>query len=83
MIFPDYQKKGGRILEIEVRNMDHDLPEGRTWLGPQYNMPRETPVRNLYNVGDAVMTPGLGGTSACAEAAKRVVEAVKKRVKAE
>lgn len=82
MIFPDWQKKGGRIVEIEVRNMDHDLPEGRTWLGPAYNMPRETPVKNLFNVGDAVASSGIGGTSAGAEGAKRTIETVKKKVKA-
>ena len=80
MIFPDLKKKNGRVLKIEVRNIDHDLPEGRTWLGPAYNMPRETPVKNLYNVGDAVCSPGIGGTSGCAESAKWVIEAVKKRV---
>ena len=79
MIFPDWKKKGGRVLKIEVRNMDHDLPEGRTWLGPAYNMERETPVKNLFNVGDAVCAPGIGGTSGCAESAKRVIEAVKKQ----
>ena len=75
------EKKGGRIIEIEVRNMDHDLPEGRTWLGPAYNMRRETPVKNLYNVGDATCSPGIGGTSGCAEGAKRIVDQVAKKVK--
>ncbi len=79
MIFPNWQKKGGRILKMDIRNIDHDLPEGRTWLGPAYNMPRETPVRNVFNVGDAVCSPGIGGTSGCAEAAKRVVEIIKKQ----
>jgi phytoene desaturase len=81
MVFPDWKKKGGRILKLEVRNMDHDLPEGRTWLGPAYNMPKDTPVKNLYNVGDAVCSPGIGGTSGCAESAKRVIEMIKKKVK--
>jgi phytoene desaturase len=82
LIFPDMEKKGGRVLEIEVRNMDHDLPEGRTWLGPAYNMPRETAVKNLFNVGDATCSPGIGGTSGCAEGAKRIIETVRKKVKA-
>jgi hypothetical protein len=38
-------------------------------------------VKNLYNVGDAVCSPGIGGTSGCAESAKRVIEMVKKKVK--
>jgi phytoene desaturase len=79
MVFPDWKKKGGRILKTEIRNIDHDLPEGRTWLGPAYNMPRETTVKNLFNVGDAVCSPGIGGTSGCAESARRVVETVKKQ----
>jgi len=79
MVFPDWRKKGGRVLKMDIRNIDHDLPEGRTWLGPAYNMARETPIRNVFNVGDAVCSPGIGGTSGCAEAAKRVVETVKKQ----
>lgn len=81
MIFPDLEKKNGRVLKIEVRNLDHDLPEGRTWLGPAYNMQKDTPVKNLYNVGDATCSPGIGGTSGCAEGAKRILEMVKKKVK--
>ena len=79
MLFPDWKKKSGRILKMEIRNIDHDLPEGRTWLGPAYNMARETPVKNLFNVGDAVCSPGIGGTSGCAESARRVIETVKKQ----
>jgi len=71
MVFPDW-KKGGRILKMEIRNIDHDLQEGRTWLGPNYNMPVETPIKNVFNVGDAVCAPGIGGTSGCAESAKRL-----------
>ena len=79
VVFPDWKKKGGRVLKMEIRNIDHDLPEGRTWLGPNYNMPVETPIRNVFNVGDAVCAPGIGGTSGCAESAKRVVEKIKKQ----
>jgi phytoene dehydrogenase-like protein len=80
MILPDFRKKHGRILRMEPRNIDHDLPLGRTWNGPPYRMPRETSVRNLWNVGDAAYS-GFGGTSGCAETAMGVVEAVKKGVK--
>ncbi len=80
MIFPDYKKKEGRILKMEPRNIDHDLPLGRTWNGPPYRMPRETPVRNLWNVGDAAYS-AFGGTSGCAETAIGVVKEVKKKVK--
>ena len=78
-VFPDWKKKGGRLLKMEIRNIDHDLPEGRTWLGPNYNMPVDTPIKNVFNVGDAVCAPGIGGTSGCAESAKRVIEKVKKQ----
>ncbi|MBW2270573.1 MAG: NAD(P)/FAD-dependent oxidoreductase [Deltaproteobacteria bacterium] len=79
MIFPDFQKKNGRILKMEPRNIDHDLPLGRTWNGPPFRMPRETPVKNLWNVGDAAYS-AFGGTSGCAETAMAVVEAVKQSV---
>lgn len=78
-VFPDWKKKGGRVLKMEIRNIDHDLPEGRTWLGPNYNMAVDTPIKNVFNVGDAVCSPGIGGTSGCAESAKRVIEKVKKQ----
>jgi hypothetical protein len=39
-------------------------------------LPRETGVDGLWCVGDAVKAYGNGGTQACAETAKLVVEAV-------
>lgn len=79
-LFPDFEKYG-KILKVDSRNIDHDLPMCRTWQGRPYFMSRETPVKNLYNVGDAVASPGLSGTTGCAESAKRVVELLKKRIK--
>ena len=78
MVFPDW-KKGGRILKMEIRNIDHDLQEGRTWLGSNYNMPVETPIKNVFNVGDAVCAPGIGGTFGMRRERQAVVEKVKKQ----
>jgi phytoene desaturase len=52
--------------------MHGDWPAARTC--PGYNMPQETPVKNLWNVGDSVIAYGDGGTQACAETGKRAAE---------
>jgi phytoene desaturase len=75
---PDFDKYG-RILSISVRNPDDEFPELRSW--PGYDMPRETPIKNLYNVGDAVKTLGMTGTTAAAEAGKDVANIVRKLLK--
>jgi hypothetical protein len=36
-------------------------------------MPRDTPLDNLWNVGDGVRDYGSGGTQSCAETARDVV----------
>jgi phytoene dehydrogenase-like protein len=54
--------------------MHGDWPAARTC--PGYNMPQETPVANLWNVGDSVIAYGDGGTQACAETGKRAAELV-------
>jgi phytoene desaturase len=51
-----------------------DWPAARTC--PGYNMPQETPIANLWNVGDSVIAYGDGGTQACAETGKRAAELV-------
>jgi phytoene dehydrogenase-like protein len=73
--FPDFEKHG-RILRIEPRNIDHEWPEERTWNG--YDMPVETPISNLYNVGDACKNVGLAGSSGAAESGKRAADMVLK-----
>ena len=60
------------ILSIEV--MHGDWPAQRSIAG--LDLPRETPIANLWNVGDGVRTYGNGGVQACAETAKLVVEAL-------
>jgi phytoene dehydrogenase-like protein len=59
---------------IDARAMFGDWPAQRALSG--YEMPRETPLDNLWNVGDGVRDYGSGGTQACAETARDVVAAV-------
>ncbi|HSW13999.1 MAG TPA: NAD(P)/FAD-dependent oxidoreductase [Solimonas sp.] len=70
--FPDF--KDARILSVRV--MRGEWPAQRSCAG--YDMPQETPLPNLWNVGDAVKDYGGGGTQACADngkvAAHRVLE---------
>ena len=71
--FPEFSRSG-RILKCEV--VYQELPQpGRV------RIPRDTPIKNLYNVGDGVQALGEGGTSAAAESAKEVATIVKKRIK--
>lgn len=55
---------------LSVRVMKGDWPAQRSCSG--YDMPQETPIANLWNVGDAVKDYGDGGTQACAVSAKNV-----------
>jgi phytoene desaturase len=57
---------------IDARVMRGDWPAQRALSG--YEMPRATPFDNLWNVGDGVRDYGSGGTQACAETARDVVE---------
>ncbi|BCP14190.1 phytoene desaturase family protein [Mycobacterium paraintracellulare] len=66
--FDDY----ARVLEVEVRR--GDWPGQRS--GHGYELPRETPLPNLWNVGDAVREFPNGGTEGCSETGKLVVEQV-------
>jgi phytoene dehydrogenase-like protein len=60
------------IISIEV--MHGQWPAQRSIAG--LDLPRETPIANLFNVGDGVRTYGNGGVQACAETAKLVVEQI-------
>ena len=55
---------------LSVRVMKGEWPAQRSCSG--YDMPQETPIENLWNVGDAVKDYGDGGTQACAVSAKNV-----------
>lgn len=68
--FPGFDK--ARMLSIRV--MRGEWPAQRSCAG--YDLPRETGVEGLWCVGDAVKVYGNGGTQACAETAKLVVDAI-------
>ena len=72
-------KEHGKIIQFWSKDVDDDLPEvrARTGLG----MPPETPVKNLYNVGDAIISLGLAGSTGAADSGRRVFDAIKKKVK--
>jgi phytoene dehydrogenase-like protein len=59
-----------RILSTVVTS--GDWPPQRAVAG--YDLPNATPLPNLWNVGDGVKEYANGGTTACAETAKLVVE---------
>ena len=64
-----------RILSVRV--MKGDWPAQRSIAG--LDLPRDTPLDNLWNVGDGVREYANGGVQACAESAKLAVEAVSRR----
>jgi phytoene desaturase len=64
-----------RILSIRV--MRGDWPAQRSIAG--LDLPRETTLDNLWNVGDGVREYANGGVQACAESAKLAVEEVLER----
>lgn len=76
--FPLFEKYG-RILKFIQRDMDDDMPLMKTRVG--LYMPVETPVRNLYNVGDGIQAPGCVAGTAATENAKRVAEIIRKSFK--
>ena len=71
--FPEFAN--AKILSIRV--MRGDWPAQRSCAG--YDLPRETGVGGLWCVGDGVKDYGNGGTQACAETAKLVVDEVLRR----
>ena len=68
--FPAFSE--AKILSIRV--MRDEWPAQRSCAG--YDAPRETGIAGLWCVGDAVKVYGNGGTQACAETAKLVVDAI-------
>jgi len=77
-IFPDFDKHG-RILWMDVRDINDEFPAYRAWMG--YDMPQETPLPNLFHVGDAVKPFGWEGTVACAQGARLLVDQLRKKFK--
>ncbi|MFX0188598.1 MAG: phytoene desaturase family protein [Candidatus Hodarchaeota archaeon] len=73
--YPDFEKYG-RFIKMRACGIINEWPEGRTWLG--YGMPLETPIPNLFNVGDSCVAPGLIGTPGSVESGYRVADIVEK-----
>jgi phytoene dehydrogenase-like protein len=63
-----------RATIISIHVMRGEWPAQRSIAG--YDLPRETPLENLWNVGDGVRTYANGGIQACAETGKLVVEQI-------
>lgn len=61
-----------RILDIDVTS--GDWPAQRAITG--YDLPVETPIENLWNVGDGVKPWGSAGTAACAETGRIVYQKI-------
>jgi phytoene dehydrogenase-like protein len=64
-----------KVLSVAV--MRDGWPPQRAVAG--FDLPTATPLPNLWNVGDAVKEYGNGGTTACAETAKFVVDQITQR----
>ncbi|WP_028938791.1 phytoene desaturase family protein [Pseudonocardia spinosispora] len=62
---------------VSVAVMRDDWPPQRAVAG--FDLPHDTPIPNLFNVGDAVKEYANGGTTACAETAKIVVDKLTER----
>jgi phytoene desaturase len=73
-IFPDFEAKGGRFLDVQLRDIDDPDVVARSW--PGYSMPVQTPLPNLFNVGDACAPDGFIATPAAAKSARLAVDAI-------
>lgn len=69
--FPGFDQEA-TIISIKV--MRGEWPAQRSIAG--YDLPQETTLPNLFNVGDGVREFANGGVQACAETAKLVVDKV-------
>jgi phytoene dehydrogenase-like protein len=77
-MFPGWEKHL-RILHMECKDITDEVPEMQSQVGS--DMPLNTPVKNLFNVGDGCQTFGYCGSTAAADSALRVVDTVKKLLK--
>lgn len=66
--FPGFED---RVRELSINITRDDWPPQRAVAG--FDMPHDTPVPGLWNVGDGVKEYANGGTTACAETAEIVV----------
>lgn len=57
---------------LSIRVMRGDWPAQRACMG--FDMAQETPIANLWHVGDAVRGLGAGGTTACVETGRKAAD---------
>ena len=76
--FPGWQEHG-RIIRFTVNDADSEFVDARGHIG--FMMPHETPVKNLYNAGDATSPYGTTATTGCALSAKQLAETIMKSFK--
>lgn len=65
-----------KILDVDV-TAHEEWPAQRAITG--YDLPMDTPIANLWNVGDGVKPWGDAGTASCAETARLVVNQIIER----
>lgn len=70
-VIPDFATRA-RVLSVEVTR--DDWPPQRAVAG--FDLRNTTPIQNLWNVGDGVKEYANGGTTACAETAEIVADAI-------
>jgi phytoene dehydrogenase-like protein len=73
-LFPDFEKKGGRILDVQLRDIDDPDVVARAF--PGLHAPVDTPLPNLFNVGDSCAPDGFVATPAAAMSARLVVDRI-------
>lgn len=67
------------LLRTDTRNIDDEWPVYHSWAG--YDLPHETPIPNLFNVGDSTKPSGMVGLPASAQTGINAAGLVKKIVK--
>ncbi|MGR7995744.1 phytoene desaturase family protein [Xanthobacter sp. ZOL 2024] len=68
--FPGFDESMVKAIDVTA----HDWPAQRAITG--YDLPNDTPVANLWNVGDGTKPYGQAGTASCSETARLVVERI-------
>jgi len=72
-------EKHGRILKMIPRDVTDEFCPVHAY--PGLGMPVETPVKNLFCVGDSELPVGLVGTTGAVDSARRAADMIKKSYK--
>ena len=73
-LFPDFEARGGRVLDVQLRDIDDPDVVARAL--PGLHAPVDTPMPNLFNVGDSCAPDGFVATPAAAMSARLAVERI-------